>query len=905
MTSIADRNRASAAIQTTANEQFAALSRVSRRLSSSLNLSEVFEVVLHEAHLATAADSGQISLYRESDNAFVPRQVIDMPVAKKIVAPFEEAVMVSHKGLLIDDFPGHEVFRSALIVPILYEGVVAGLISLYSRKQGHFDKNDLTFVNILASQVTIAIVNAQLLQDTLQRERFYAALGRVTLALTATFELQSLLKLICRESLGLFNVDGAYIWQRQDDRLVGIAAEGHAGQTFIGSTIAVDESDFFAATVAARGEGIYCNNFKRDKRFVQRFPWQTSVEAVLGVPLEREGDIMGVLELVDTSKPDRFGRQEIELTTMFGIQAATVIQNAQLVTEMRRLNEQLDERVVERTLELGQERDRVRYLLRVTSDLASTLDQDRVLIRALELINEVVQATHGSILLVDAITGDLIYPTAFETHKLPPLPRVDLGYRPEKSLAGLIIKNRTALIINDTLEDERWGAQPDRSDLRSVLAVPLISNDEVIGVLTLFHMEPHAFSQEQLDLVEAAAIQVASAISNAQLYLLIRDQAERLGRMLREEHIEAAKSQAILESIADGVVVADASGMIVLANQSASQILETPRNRLQGNGIGELLGLYATEADVLMWTIQGWSASDPNGYSPDYMAERLTIEDKSVSMHLSPVFASGQFFGTVSIFRDVTQEVEVDRMKSEFVSTVSHELRTPMTSIKGYAELMLMGAAGSMTADQLRYLEVIRDNADRMSGLVNDLLDISRIESGTISLELHPVDICHLVKHLVDTHMRGLIEHENKPMHITIDLACSLPLVNADHDRITQVLTNLLDNAFYYTPADGHIDIKAWTAGEHVYISVSDTGIGIAQEHHEKIFERFFRTDDALVQGVPGTGLGLSIVRNLVEMHGGDIKLVSTRGRGSTFTFSLPVIGDGELVNPDRIANSP
>jgi PAS domain S-box-containing protein len=877
------------------SRQIAALGRVSDQISSSLNLSELLQTAFFEAMANTGADGGQISLYLDSRDAFVPRHQSGDTLPARLAAGLQEQVQASHSALVRHNLGSGSQIRSVIISPILFEGVVAGLIALYSRNPNHFDELSVDFVNALARQATVGIVNAQLNQDTLQRERFYAALGRVTLAISTTVSLPTVLRLVCKESLELFGVDGAYVWQKEQDQLISIAAEGYASEYLVNMTLPLDQGDAFAAVVAARGEGMFCNRFRRDGRYTKRFAWQKSIDAVIAVPLVRDEVIMGVLELVDIGQPTRFTRQDIQRATFFGTQAATAIGNAQMVTELRQLNEELDSRVIERTQALGEETDRVQYLLRVTSELAASLDQDRVLIRALELVNEVVKATHGSILLVDMITGDLIYPSAFETHQLPPLPRVDLGFEPEQGLAGWIVRHRRAVVIDDTQEDERWTGQGHQPDLRSALAVPLIASDEVIGVLTLFHELPNAFSQEQLELVEAAAVQVANAISNAQLYLLIRDQAERLGTMLREEHIESAKNQAILESIVDGVLVADARGNITLANLSASQVLGMQRDQLLGKSVDELLGLYSATGDGWLRTISRWSKHSGLQETQPFLAERLNIEDKYVSLHLSPVFARGQFFGTVSVFRDITQEVEVDRMKSEFVSTVSHELRTPMTSLKGYAELMLMGAAGGLSESQTRYLEVIRDNADRMSDLVNDLLDISRIESGKTVLDLQPLDLVQLVDDVTNGHLTNLIDRENKAMHFDVEIADSLPLVDGDHDRITQILNNLLDNAFHYTPANGYITVTLRPAGDRVRIDVADTGIGISQENIDKIFDRFYRSEQAVVQRVPGTGLGLAIVQSLVAMHGGEIGVASAPGAGSTFTVYLPITS-GERV---------
>lgn len=227
-------------------------------------------------------------------------------------------------------------------------------------------------------------------------------------------------------------------------------------------------------------------------------------------------------------------------------------------------------------------------------------------------------------------------------------------------------------------------------------------------------------------------------------------------------------------------------------------------------------------------------------------------------------------------------------MKSEFVSTVSHELRTPMTSIKGYVDLLLMGAAGDVSDPQLHYLEVIKRNAERLKILVDDLLDISRIETGRTALKLQPVDVYQLVDDTMSELVRGRLEQVDKEIYVTTDVAPSLPLVSSDPEKVTRVLTNLVDNAINYTPEGGEVQITARADHSFVRISVSDTGIGISKAEQEKIFDRFYRSEDEHVQAVPGTGLGLAIVRSLVEMHGGQLDLESEPGVGSTFTFSLP-----------------
>lgn len=614
--------------------------------------------------------------------------------------------------------------------------------------------------------------------------------------------------------------------------------------------------------------------------------WQP--DDLLFLPLlDRQQEVMAIVKLdhpVDKRRPASRALQTVDLYAQF---ATSVIENARLVNALRELNEQLDERVAQRTQALGEERDRVQILLRITTELASSLDQHHILNRTLQLVNEVVNAGHGGIILSDPESGQMRYHASFGSP-----PNHNLNH--EESLATWVLQNRSSQIIQENAaasqSRQAWAELKDSQDNRSILAVPLTTGEDTLGVLTLFHQKTNAFSDEQIALVEAAAAQAANAIYNAQLYLLIRDQAERLGKMLREEQIEAAKSEAILQSIADGVLVADAKGEVILANMPASLILDIPRQQLLDKPITELLGLYGDFGESWAKAINSWSQMADHARQHRSLVDRLTIEDKVISIHLSPVFANNQFMGTVSIFRDITKEVEVDRMKSEFVSTVSHELRTPMTSIKGYADLMLMNVAGAMSDQQRRYLKIIKNNADRLSMLVNDLLDISRIETGKTELELKPIDVSQIVQQVVDGHLRGRIQHEEKPIEVITEIAPSLPLVNADHARLTQILTNLLDNAFHYTPDNGCITVSVAANGDSVAISIADTGIGIAEENLNKIFDRFFRASDDDVQRVAGTGLGLAIVRSLVEMHDGKINVESEVGQGSVFTIHLPLI---------------
>ena len=792
-----------------------------------------------------------------------------------------------------DWFVSDQAFTK-VILPIFVSEELFALVEIFKLgKQKTLGQRELNLLQVIVSDASRALETAFIFEDTYEREIFYNALGTVTLALNYTLEIKAVLDLICNESLRIFNVNGAYIWLRDGDKFFGSAAKGHKEGAFIGRTVSVNDKQRLVIQIADSGQAIYVNNFQEAYQ-TTGIPDEKTIQAILGVPLAQEGNVIGVLVLIDKNKARRFSEKYITQASIFGVQAAIAVQNAHLFEDLRRFNEELDLRVAERTHALNEESTRVKILLRITSELSASLDQDRVLNQALQLVNEVVNATQGVIMLIDQETGDLIFRAAFgmTPHQAPM--NQPSGLMRDEGLAGWMIENVASVVVHDTNDDPRWVRRETSSDIRSVLAVPLVTSEEVMGVLMLFHTRPNAFTKEQLDLVEAAASQVSNAINNANFYLLIRDQAERLGTLLQETQVEAAKNQAILESIADGVLFADHEGNITLANMAIGSILDIPKDQLLGRSVNELMGVYSHSAHSWLSIITNWSQVSVQVPQWTVQEDRFEIEDKVIIVRLSPVFVGRQFFGTVSIFRDVTKEVEVDKLKSEFVSTVSHELRTPMTSIKGYADLMLMGAAGSMSGSQTKYLQVIKNNADRLHNLVNDLLDISRIETGKKSLDLRPLDINQLVDKVVEEHMRGLMQHEDKHIELSINLPDMLPLVNADEASITQTLTNLLDNAYNYTPENGKVKIGAKVENEFVYVSVSDTGIGISQENLDKIFDRFFRGEHQIVQQVRGTGLGLPIVRSLVEMHGGQLKVDSIQGSGSIFTFNLPIVKEDE-----------
>lgn len=234
---------------------------------------------------------------------------------------------------------------------------------------------------------------------------------------------------------------------------------------------------------------------------------------------------------------------------------------------------------------------------------------------------------------------------------------------------------------------------------------------------------------------------------------------------------------------------------------------------------------------------------------------------------------------------EATRANEVNQLKSEFVSMVSHELRTPLTSVTGHVEFLLAGEVGTLTQEQWKLLDIVRGNADRLVTLIDDLLDISRIEAGKVELKRTTLYLAGLI-HGVASLLRPQIGA--KGQLLTLDLPQALPVVSGDADRITQILTNLISNAHKYTPPGGHITVTVRGEDGQVRVDVQDTGIGLSAEEQAQLFTKFFRAKSRATEQAGGTGLGLAITRSLVELHGGEISVATAPAQGSTFSFTLP-----------------
>jgi PAS domain S-box-containing protein len=791
----------------------------------------------------------------------------------------------------------HSIY-SRLFVPLVVNEVSIGLAQIdVQDKARYYEASQVRLIRTLANQAAIAIENARLQGETrAQIEELYL-INDLSKAVSSTVDLSRLLEQVRFNLPMLTDAEYLYValYDNEKQQISFPVAMSQDGDEIDIQPYPYNPKDEFGYVIEKHNAlllvGSNIPNVRRGIGLTD--PMFPEAMSFLGVPMIAGGQVIGIIALRDDQDSRKFDFKDQRILTTVSSQLAVAIQNANLFKQMGEFAEELEQRVRERTKELDQERQRISTLYEIASEIAAaTLDLDRVLNRTLESVSDAIGATSAIILAIDDISDNLYVMAQRGLDVKNEDERIQL--RQNEGLAGWVIQNRQGIVLGDVQKDPRWITLSDRDrQPRSTVATLLESADGVRGVIMFYNENTYAFDEDHLRLVAAAASQLSNSMNSAELYGLIRDQAERLGAILRQEQVESTKNTAILNSVADGVMYANENGVIRVFNNTAERILNLSSDQVLNRHIRELTGIYGGHASGWTDEIENWMDDPTQHQTGEYVEKILSIDDgRVISVRLSPVNMGDQFLGTVSVFRDITRDVEVDRLKSEFVATVSHELRTPMTSIKGYADLLLLGAAGSMTEAQQRFLQTIKQNADRLTILVNDLLEVSNIDQGRMPLRFVSVDVSEIVQTTCN-HLASRIKDENKTIKVNANVSDDIPHIRADYDKITQVLRNIADNAFDYTPEGGTVTFGAQYVPDDdaVIIMVEDTGIGMPENVRLRVFERFFRGDEysEIVMNTPGTGLGLSIVRELVQMHNGTIWVNSTQDEGTTFFIKVPV----------------
>ena len=418
-----------------------------------------------------------------------------------------------------------------------------------------------------------------------------------------------------------------------------------------------------------------------------------------------------------------------------------------------------------------------------------------------------------------------------------------------------------------------------RRGIQSILLTPILIQGRFWGVMSVAdcHSERRWTDAEQA-ILQTLAAGIGSAVVRHEAEQQRIEYAAQLEQKNRELADQTIRNEMILRGIGDGVIVIDLNRRIVLVNDVARDMLGLRHEQEEaGEQLQDLLRRCAIADDATQVMIEGPGSQRTELVVPEGGGRTLDV------MSAAYLDEKGRPAGRVFVLRDMTRDREIERMKSRFVSSVSHELRTPLTSIKGFTKTLLRDT-GMPAKTRDTFLRIIQEETDRLTALIDDILDISRIESGQITLKSQRIDLAEIINRNVRMFQPTV---RQRRQHISVDLAADLPRPLSDADSVQTILNNLLSNAVKFTPASGDIRVRAYPAEDGVAIEVSDTGLGIGKRELERIFERFYRIEREGVEA-PGTGLGLSIVQDLLTMMGGRIRVDSQISKGSTFTVILP-----------------
>ncbi|GAB4569590.1 MAG: hypothetical protein Kow0077_02320 [Anaerolineae bacterium] len=810
------------------------------------------------------------------------------------------------------------VLGTSVLLPLHGRDQLIGILAVGPRQSRiRYDYRELTFMQSIADQAALAVERAQVISSLEQRVREMNVLGQVAQAVNFTVEFDDLLELIYAQTIRLIDAPNFYIalHDPNTDELYYVFCSENDERVPDREGVRWRMGRDLLSEIVRRGQPLRVENYgvELERRGIESPLENPNLRAWMGVPLSAPGQALGVMAVANSAVNMPYTDEQLKLLWQIADQAAVAIDKARLFRETEVRARQLT------------------ALNEISTQLATVFqDNERLLQLITESAVEILEAEAGSLLLVDQETQELEFKVATGSQG-----RHLVGRRlpPGTGLAGTVATRGEPVIVNDTSRDPRWysGLDDDgQFHTSTLIAAPLNGNAGVIGVLEVINKrDGGVFVDDDKQLLVAFAGQAAIAIENARLFQMTDQQlaarVEELDTMQRidRELNETLKLQRVLNITLDwalresgatagamGMVVDDPPGIQIMAHYGypLEQVEEGMRwpldkgiaARVVRTGQPELVSdvtldeeyvetLPEARCQLAVPLITGGEVAgvimlesdEPNAFS------LLDLDFISrLAEHASPAMANAIL---------LAQLERANSARSEFVGFVAHELKTPMTSIRGFADLLLGGVVGPLNEQQKNFLATIRANVERMNTLVSDLNDVTKLQTDRMYMEKAPISF----RTVVEETLRPLMNQiEAKGQIVQIEVDNNLPPIYADQNRMIQVLTNLVTNAHKYTPPEGKIVIHASPArnswdpsgpAEVLHIFVRDDGIGISEEDQQRLFQAYFRTTNPEALEQPGTGLGLVIVRGIVEQHGGRIWVESELGKGSTFHLTVPL----------------
>jgi PAS domain S-box-containing protein len=737
--------------------------------------------------------------------------------------------------------------RAVLAVPIIVFEELLGVLALHRTTPRPWSQEEIALTEAVAREVGLALRVASLLRENEQRVAQQTAFFRIAELLGEPLALSETLRALAQASTEALAGSFAAVLMPHGARL-SLAAGTDLPDTLEAALEHDLPSSADCLRTAAEDRRVLASpDVSRDDRFEP--DWRETAaaagyRALLAFPVESPRAERSGLVLVLFESERLFADEDMELAWRLSEAARGALERSELF-EMERTTRALAQQLARTGGALATELDPAAVLEEVVRQAPKLLGADACAVRTLEGEDLVVGAAFGRG-AEDAIGAR----TAATTW-----------------LSGDVLQSRSPVAIEDTSADERLReADPIvAADYAAYLGVPLSGPEGApVGVLAVYSRRERTWRPEEIEALLALAANTSAALANAELYSRVS--------------LEKERSVAILANIADGIVALDRDGNVVLWNAAAEAITGVPQEEAIGR----------TTAQVLQRRLESEDDDAPRRQRLVSIlrgGEEVWLSLSEAVMHDPLGAVSGRIFA----FRDISADRMVEEVKSDFVAAVSHELRTPLTSIYGFAETLLRQDVMFGEEERRTFLGYIASESERLTEIVDQLLNVARLDAGDLHVDLGRIDVGSVVSEMVVTTQESGALNGHR---FEVDLPEEPLVAEADPDKFRQVFNILVENALQYSPHGGRVIVGARKNADRVEVRVVDEGMGIPASEHERIFRKFYRAESAARDGAAGTGLGLFIAKELVTAMGGRIWVDSKEGQGSSFAFELPAARD-------------